>query len=137
MGCQLGFSLQFCPCLSMFISLELSFSLHISQCCPFCPLSIQRSSKLSFYYCLQSSSLSLSNSVADYCSSLLKASFRMQKCQLYYQLYYQIYCQHLFIMSRQYLIFWVFVARKSVTDKQWYYYLDTYTMVHGRLQGNL
>ena len=84
-----GLLLQCCPCLSM-------------------SLSLQRSSELSFYYCLQSFSLSLSNSVP------LSPSFFM-KCQ--------IYCQRLLLLChvkalRQRLIFWVFVAGEFVTDRQ-------------------
>ena len=74
-------------------------------------LSIQRSPELSFYYCLQSSSLSLSNSVTDYHSSLLKASFQFLTHKITVK----------FIMSTcacQCLIFWVFVAREFVTDRQ-------------------
>ena len=42
----------------------------------------------------------------------------------------QIYCQHLLSLRhatciRQCIIFWVFVAREFVTDRQRYYYVDS------------
>ena len=60
-----------------------------------CSLSIQRSLELSLYYCLQSSSVSLSNSVADCRSSLLKSN------AFFY--YVTSTC------TRQHLIFWVLI----------------------------
>ena len=74
-------------------------------------LSIQRSPELSFYYCLQSSSLSLSNSVADYRLSLLYNA-KMSNLLSTPSLLCHVKA------SRQHLVFWVFVAGEFVTDRQ-------------------
>ena len=69
--------------------------------------------KLSFYYYLQSYSLSLSISVADYCSKLLfqctNVKFTVNAS------FYYITSTH---AHQHLMIFWVFVAREFNCDRQ-------------------
>ena len=98
-----------CLCLSLSDVSRASLSISISVV-RVCPLSIQRSPELSFYYCLQTSSLSMSNSVTDY---LLKLLFEHTNVK------FTVNDSFSYVMSkriRQCLIFWVFVGGEF--DKQ-------------------
>ena len=68
-------------------------------------LSLFKYPELSFYHCLQSSSPSLSNSVADYCLSLL-----YERTNVNFTVNAFFYYVTSIKASRQCLIFWVFVA---------------------------